>query len=54
MEMGLLHDFLRISPCEVKDIIFAWRAAGKVRLKTQKLRRVKGVLELSTPGNELG
>ena len=33
METGCFTTILGIFPCEVKDIIFAWRGAHEVRLK---------------------
>ena len=61
METGLLHDYFGNFPCEVKDIIFAWRGACEVRLKRtsemegggeietniRKLRRVEGGIKLA-------
>ena len=39
METGLLHDiFWEFFPCEVKNIIFAWRGACKMRLNPCEVR----------------
>ena len=51
METGLLHDFLGIFPCEMKDIIFMWRKAHKVRLNPHEVR-LKQTLEMEGGGGD--